>query len=86
MTTPSSPQQPNALGNASLALGILSLTLVFGIGLCALTGVAGVTQSGIEAAKAVLNCRTRDILTQNGPSLTFLPSDGKAVSVSGLRF
>jgi len=41
--------------------------------------VAGVTQSGIDAAKAVLNCRTRDILTQHGASLTFLPSDGKAV-------
>jgi len=38
-------------------------------------GVAGVTQSGIDAAKAVLNCRTRDILTQNGASLTFLPSE-----------
>lgn len=38
-------------------------------------GVAGVTQSGIDAAKAVLNCRTRDLLKQNGPSLTFLPSE-----------
>ena len=38
-------------------------------------GVAGVTQSGIEAAKAVLNCRTRDLLNKNGPSLTFLPSE-----------
>lgn len=37
--------------------------------------MAGVTQSGIDAAKAVLNCRTRDILTQNGSSLTFLPSE-----------
>ena len=37
MTTP--PQTPNALGNASLALGIASAALVFGIGLCALTGV-----------------------------------------------
>jgi hypothetical protein len=36
----SSPQHPNTLGNASLAMGILSLALVFGIGLCALTGVA----------------------------------------------
>jgi len=42
-------------------------------------GVAGVTQSGIDAAKAALNCRTRDILKQSGASLTFLPSDGKAV-------
>ena len=38
MTNP--PQQPNTLGNASLALGIASAALVFGIGLCALTGVA----------------------------------------------
>ena len=33
-----SPQHPNTIGNASLALGILSLSLVFGIGLCALVG------------------------------------------------
>jgi len=31
---------PNPLGNASLGLGIASAALVFGIGLCALTGVA----------------------------------------------
>ncbi len=35
-----SPQQPNTLGNASLGLGIASSALVFGIGLCALTGLA----------------------------------------------
>jgi hypothetical protein len=35
-----SPQQPNPLGNASLALGITSAALVFGIGLCAWTGLA----------------------------------------------
>lgn len=29
------PQLPNTLGNASLGLGIASLALVFGIGLCA---------------------------------------------------
>ncbi len=33
------PQQPNTVGNASLALGIISAALVFGIGLCALSGV-----------------------------------------------
>jgi len=38
-------------------------------------GVAGVTQSGIDAAKAVLNCRTRNILKQGGASLTFLLSE-----------
>jgi hypothetical protein len=32
------PNQPNTLGNASLGLGIASLALVFGIGLCALVG------------------------------------------------
>jgi len=39
----------------------------------------GITQSGVDAAKAVLNCRTRGILTQHGASLMFLPSDGNAV-------
>jgi hypothetical protein len=34
------PKQTNTLGNASLALGIASTALVFGIGPCALTGVA----------------------------------------------
>jgi cytochrome c biogenesis protein CcdA len=32
-------QQPNTLGNASLVLGILGISLVFGIGLCALVGM-----------------------------------------------
>lgn len=34
------PKQPNPLGNASLVLGVVSAALVFGIGLCAWTGVA----------------------------------------------
>jgi len=38
-------------------------------------GVAGVTASGIEAAKAVLNCRSRDILTQSGPGPQFLQAE-----------
>jgi all-trans-retinol 13,14-reductase len=38
-------------------------------------GVAGVTQSGISAAKAVLNCRSRDILTQSGPGPQFLQAE-----------
>ncbi len=38
-------------------------------------GVAGVTQSGIDAAKAVLKCRRRDLLKHSGASLTFLPSE-----------
>ncbi len=40
MPTSSTPQQSNTLGNASLALGIASTALVFGIGLCALTGAS----------------------------------------------
>jgi hypothetical protein len=36
----SKENHPNTLGNASLGLGIASAALVFGIGLCALTGVA----------------------------------------------
>jgi len=40
MNSSPSPKQPNTLGNASLVLGIISTALVFGIGLCALTGVA----------------------------------------------
>jgi len=38
-------------------------------------GVAGMTPLGIDAAKAVLNCRTRDLLKQNGASWTFLPAE-----------
>ena len=38
-------------------------------------GVAGVTQSGIDAAKAVLHCQTRELLTQNGAGPTFLQSE-----------
>lgn len=34
-----SPQQPNTIGNASLWLGIISVVLVFGIGLCAVVGI-----------------------------------------------
>jgi riboflavin transporter FmnP len=39
MSEPPAHQQPNTLGNTSLILGIASAALVFGIGLCALTGV-----------------------------------------------
>ncbi|GAB4543188.1 MAG: NAD(P)/FAD-dependent oxidoreductase [Anaerolineales bacterium] len=38
-------------------------------------GVAGVTSSGIDAAKAILRCRARDILTQTGAAPLFLPSE-----------
>jgi hypothetical protein len=40
--------------------------------------VAGVTASGIEAAKAVLNCRSRDILTQSGNGPLFLGAEDKS--------
>ena len=39
MNQNSPPQQPTTLGNASLVLGILAVSLVFGIGLCAVVGV-----------------------------------------------
>jgi hypothetical protein len=35
-------------------------------------GVAGMAQSGVDAAKAVLNCCTRDILTGTGSGPLFL--------------
>jgi all-trans-retinol 13,14-reductase len=38
-------------------------------------GVAGVTASGIEAAKAVLNCRASDILTQQSSGPLFLQAE-----------
>lgn len=37
--------------------------------------VAGATQSGLSAAKAVLNCRTGELLAQHGTDLTILPSE-----------
>ncbi len=40
MSDSPSPQGPNTLGNTSLWLGIASSAFVFGIGLCALTGVS----------------------------------------------
>ncbi len=40
-------------------------------------GVAGATASGFEAAKAVLNCRSRDLLTHTGsPGPLLLPAEG----------
>jgi len=38
MSQSPTPQGPNTIGNASLWLSIASSALVFGIGLCALTG------------------------------------------------
>jgi phytoene dehydrogenase-like protein len=70
-------------------LGFRPRTEFEGLFLCGAStlshGVAGVTGSGIDAAKAVLNCRTRDILIQHGPSLTFLPSEDVSVWPEHLR-
>ena len=38
-------------------------------------GVSGVTSTGLQAAGAVLNCSTDDLLTQNGPELQIYPSE-----------
>jgi all-trans-retinol 13,14-reductase len=38
-------------------------------------GVSGVTASGIDAAKAVLNCRSKEIFTKSGPGPRFLPAE-----------
>lgn len=48
-------------------------------------GVAGVTASGINAAKAVLKCRTQDILVQHGPGPRFLPSEDITMWPEDLR-
>jgi all-trans-retinol 13,14-reductase len=70
-------------------LGFSARTEFEGLFLCGASttshGVAGVTASGIDAAKAVLNCRTRDLLKQSGASLTFLPSEDVSVWPENLR-
>lgn len=38
MSTTPPPSSPNTIGNVSLGLGIASVSLVFGIGFCALVG------------------------------------------------
>lgn len=38
-------------------------------------GVAGVTSSGLVAAKSILGCSTADLLTQNGPELQIYPAE-----------
>jgi phytoene dehydrogenase-like protein len=48
-------------------------------------GVAGVTASGINAAKAILNCRSRDILTQTGPGPLFLQAENPSSWPENLR-
>jgi len=60
-------------------LGFRANTEFEGLYLCGQStlshGVAGVTASGIDAAKAVLNVRTRDILTQSGSGPLFLQAE-----------
>lgn len=71
--SPTPSQNPNTLGNASLALGIASAALVFGIGLCALIGAQ---QEWIRvAATPLLVC---------GTSSAFLGLIGAVVGVGGL--
>jgi all-trans-retinol 13,14-reductase len=41
-------------------------------------GVAGVTSSGLDAARQILGCRMRDMLSQDGPPLRIYPSDDPA--------
>jgi phytoene dehydrogenase-like protein len=61
-------------------LGFTSKTEFEGLFLCGQSttshGVAGVTASGVDAAKAVLNCRTRDLLTGKGGGLRLYSADG----------
>lgn len=73
MAVPPTPPTPNTLGNASLALGIASAALVFGIGLCALLGVQ---QGWVRVAGVPLFVC--------GASSAFLGLIGAGVGVGGL--
>ena len=66
-------KQPNTLGNASLVLGILAVSLVFGIGLCALVGVE---QGWIQIGATVLFVC--------GASSAFLGFLGAVLGLAGL--
>lgn len=68
------PSQPNTLGNASLALGLASAALVFGIGLCALVGIQQGTWIAV-AATPLFVC---------GASSAFLGLLGAVVGAGGL--
>jgi hypothetical protein len=60
-------------------LGFTPRTEFDGLFLCGQStlshGVAGVTASGIDVAKSILNCRSRDILTQSGSGPQFLQAE-----------
>ena len=67
-------------------LGFTARTEFEGLFLCGQStmshGVAGVTASGINAAKTILNCRSRDILTGSGSGPRFLQAE-EASQMSG---
>jgi all-trans-retinol 13,14-reductase len=48
-------------------------------------GIQGVTTSGLAAAAAALECRTEELLTAQGQSLTILPSENPAAWPAALR-
>jgi len=48
-------------------------------------GVAGVTGSGLTAARSILKCRTSELLAQHGPELRVYPSDDVAQWPAELR-
>jgi hypothetical protein len=75
MQTPPTPQQPNTLGNASLWLGIASAVLVFGIGLCALSGFRQSPQLVSALATPLFVC---------GASSAFLGLIGMLIGIGGL--
>jgi len=70
-------------------LGFRAQTEFEGLYLCGQStishGVAGVTASGIDAAKAALNVRSRDILTQKGSGPLFLQSEDLSTWPEHLR-
>jgi all-trans-retinol 13,14-reductase len=54
-------------------LGYTSKTEIDNLFLCGAStlshGVAGVTATGLQAAAKILNCKTKDLLKQNGPEI-----------------
>lgn len=48
-------------------------------------GVAGVTATGLAAAKKILHCHIKDLLTQNGPPLQIYPSEDPSQWPQSLR-
>ena len=48
-------------------------------------GVSGVTTTGLQAASAILNCSTDDLLNQNGPELQIYPSEDLSQWPENLR-